>query len=59
MFSRYRSYTTYSEENGKLVPLVEPIEVKTTTNILNPTAQPNIEKPDEEKLKSSDENKDD
>jgi hypothetical protein len=24
--SRYRSYTTYSEENGKLVPSIEPQE---------------------------------
>lgn len=24
MFSRYRSYTCYSEENNKLVPSVEP-----------------------------------
>lgn len=24
--SRYRSYTSYSEENGKLVPAVEPKE---------------------------------
>ena len=34
MFSRYRSYTTYSEENGKLVPSIEPtlIEVKPNTN---------------------------
>jgi hypothetical protein len=24
MFGRYRSYTTYSEENGKLVPSIEP-----------------------------------
>ena len=24
---RYRSYTTYSEENGKLVPSIEPREV--------------------------------
>jgi hypothetical protein len=26
MFSRYRSYTSYSEENGKLVPCKEPDE---------------------------------
>lgn len=26
MFSRYRSYTSYSEENGKLVPAKEPLE---------------------------------
>jgi hypothetical protein len=26
MFSRYRSYTSYSEENGKLVPSKEPEE---------------------------------
>lgn len=27
MFSRYRSYTCYSEENGKLVPSVEPKDI--------------------------------
>jgi hypothetical protein len=26
MFSRYRSYTSYSEENGRLVPSKEPEE---------------------------------
>jgi hypothetical protein len=26
MFGRYRSYTTYSEENGILVPSIEPLE---------------------------------
>ena len=26
MFSRYRSYTSYSEENGKLIPAKEPEE---------------------------------
>ncbi len=26
MFSRYRGYTSYSEENGKLVPSIEPLE---------------------------------
>jgi hypothetical protein len=26
MFARYRSYTTYSEENGKLIPSKEPFE---------------------------------
>lgn len=33
MFSRYRSYTTYSEENGKLVPSIEPMEKKTMPKI--------------------------
>ncbi len=28
MFSRYRSYTCYSEEDGKLVPSIEPTIVK-------------------------------
>lgn len=34
MFSRYRSYTSYSEENGKLVPCKEPevSEVKFPVN---------------------------
>jgi hypothetical protein len=27
MFARYRSYTSYSEENGKLIPSKEPLEV--------------------------------
>ena len=27
MFARYRSYTSYSEENGKLVPSKEPLEI--------------------------------
>jgi hypothetical protein len=26
VFSRYRSYTSYSEENGKLIPAKEPEE---------------------------------
>lgn len=26
VFSRYRSYTSYSEENGKLIPAKEPYE---------------------------------
>jgi hypothetical protein len=26
MFARYRSYTSYSEENGKLIPAKEPYE---------------------------------
>jgi hypothetical protein len=26
MFARYRSYTSYSEENGKLIPSKEPLE---------------------------------
>lgn len=26
MFGRHRSYTTYSEENGKLIPSKEPLE---------------------------------
>lgn len=26
MFGRYRSYTSYSEENGKLIPSKEPYE---------------------------------
>ena len=26
MFARYRSYTSYSEENGKLIPAKEPEE---------------------------------
>lgn len=26
MFSRYRSYTSYSEENGRLIPAIEPQE---------------------------------
>lgn len=31
MFSRYRSYTCYSEENGKLVPSIEPMVTQSTT----------------------------
>jgi hypothetical protein len=53
MFSRYRSYTTYSEENGRLVPSVEPIEVKTTTNTLHLSTQPTVEDTAEKKLKSA------
>ncbi len=34
MFSRYRSYTSYSEENGRLVPSKEP-EEKDTKYTLN------------------------
>lgn len=26
MFGRYRSYTSYSEENGKLIPSKEPLD---------------------------------
>jgi hypothetical protein len=58
MFSRYRSYTTYSEENGRLVPSVEPIEVKTTANTLHLSTQPTVDDNTEKKLKSTDENKD-
>jgi hypothetical protein len=31
MLSRYRCYSTYSEEDGKLVPSTEPIKVKEVT----------------------------
>lgn len=31
--SRYRSYTSYSEENGKLVPAVEPMEKDSKYNV--------------------------
>jgi len=36
MFGRYRSYTSYSEENGILVPSKEPLEkdVKLTDNLI-------------------------
>ncbi len=54
MFSRYRSYTTYSEENGKLVPSVEPIEVKPTDKTLHLSTNTNTDVPVEEKLKSID-----
>jgi hypothetical protein len=33
MFSRYRSYTCYSEENGKLVPSIEPKVINTVQEI--------------------------
>ena len=33
MISRYRSYTSYSEENGKLVPAVEPMEKDSKYNV--------------------------
>lgn len=59
MFSRYRSYTTYSEENGRLVPSVEPIEVKTTSNTLHLNTQPTVDDTVEKKLKSSTNIKDD
>lgn len=58
MFSRYRSYTTYSEENGRLVPSVEPIEVKTTDNTLHLSTQLAAEGNAEKKLKSTPNNKD-
>ena len=32
---RYRSYTTYSEENGKLVPSIEPREVIESVKIMD------------------------
>jgi hypothetical protein len=32
--SRYRSYTTYSEENGKLVPSIEPQEKDAKYHVL-------------------------
>jgi hypothetical protein len=59
MFSRYRSYTTYSEENGRLVPSVEPIEVKTTANTLYLSTSQTIDITAEKKLKSSTNIKDD
>lgn len=31
---RYRSYTAYSEENGKLVPSIEPQEKNVKCNVL-------------------------
>jgi hypothetical protein len=53
MFSRYRSYTTYSEENGKLVPSVEPIEVKPTDKTLHSKREESeTEASVEKKLKS-------
>jgi hypothetical protein len=58
MLSRYRSYTTYSEENGRLVPSVEPIEVKTTDNTLHLSTQPTVNDNAEKKLKSTSNNKD-
>ena len=33
--SRYRSYTTYSEENGKLVPSIEPQEKDAKYHVLD------------------------
>jgi hypothetical protein len=56
MFSRYRSYTTYSEENGKLVPSVEPqlIEVRPTDNTQSLSTSTNIEGEPEKKLKPAD-----
>ena len=55
---RYRSYTAYSEENGKLVPSIEPQEKNVKCNVLESVTIIysvtdeiiNIEK---EKLKSS------
>jgi hypothetical protein len=32
---RYRSYTAYSEENGKLVPSIEPQEKNVKCNVLD------------------------
>ena len=40
MISRYRSYTSYSEENGKLVPSVEPQDISTTFKVVNDTNLP-------------------
>lgn len=39
MFSRYRSYTCYSEENGKLVPSIEPQITKDTQQIIENNKQ--------------------
>ena len=56
MFSRYRSYTTYSEENGKLVPSVEPqlIEVRPTDNTQTLCTSTNTADEPEKKLKPAD-----
>lgn len=35
MAARYRSYTTYSEENGKLVPSIEPQEKDAKYHVLD------------------------
>jgi hypothetical protein len=48
MFSRYRSYTCYSEENGKLVPSVEP---KVTNDTKDEKMRENTQKDKENKDK--------
>jgi hypothetical protein len=50
MISRYRSYTSYSDENGKLVPSIEPFDNKLVVSIVSSvTTDINNEK----KLKSN------
>ncbi len=56
---RYRSYTSYSEENGKLVPAIEPQEKDTKYKVVEGvsivdriTGQKWPIIPDEKKLKS-------
>ncbi len=51
MFSRYRSYTTYSEENGKLVPSIEPNISKLTNKSESTSKIPDTDTQPEKKLK--------
>lgn len=56
MSGRYRGYTSYSEENGKLVPSIEPFEKDVKYQITEEEIKKSIAKAaadQEKKLKSS------
>jgi|LakMenEpi03Aug12_release.lakeMendotaPanAssembly.Ray.scaffolds.fasta_scaffold6508944_1 hypothetical protein len=50
MISRYRGYTSYSEENGNLVPSIEPFENDIKYQITEEKIKKTIE--EQKKLKS-------
>ncbi len=52
MFSRYRGYTSYSEENGKLVPSIEPLEKDVKFQVSEEQIKKSIE--EAKKLKTTD-----
>jgi negative regulator of genetic competence, sporulation and motility len=55
MISRYRGYTSYSEENGKLVPSIEPYEKDVKIQVTEEQIKKSIE--DQKKLKPIDTHK--
>ncbi len=52
MIKRYRGYTSYSEENGKLVPSIEPFEKDVKIQVTEEQIKKTIE--DQKKLNKPD-----